>query len=48
MKKYRENVYKCTFWVCCQLAAWIGLFLSGDVFHKEGAEFNIIVEEPKG
>lgn len=47
MKTYREWIYKIVFWFCCQVAAWTGLFLSGDVFYKEGAEFDITIQESK-
>ena len=45
MKNYRGWVYRACFWFFGQLAAMLGLILSGDIFYKEGCEFDIEVKE---
>lgn len=47
MKIYREWVYKVCFYIFCQIAAMVGLILSGDVLRiwEEGKEFDIAVNE---
>jgi hypothetical protein len=47
MRRYRGWVYKMVFWLFGEIAAHVGLLLSGDVFWKEGVEFSASFEEIK-